>query len=337
MKQKPLQTKPAVPGQTLVSKRRLARNREQAALPLRGGFWAKAIQQRQLLLMSLPIILYVILFFYVPLWGWTMAFQNFKPAKTFSAQEWVGLKWFKFLFADKVFLRTIRNSIAMSFINTSLGFITAILFSLLLNEARKIFFKRTIQTISYLPHFLSWVIVTGLVSNMLAIEDGAVNNVLMALRIIKEPILWLSKPQYFWGVIGGTYVWKEVGWNSIIYLAAMAGIDPAMYEAAEIDGCNRYQKMWHITLPGIKPTIIILLIMSIGHIMDAGFEMQYLLRNGLVQDVSDTIDIYVLMFGLQRSNFSLATAAGLFKNVVNISLIFLANEIAKKAGEERLV
>jgi putative aldouronate transport system permease protein len=337
MKPKSQRTEPAVPGQALVSKRRFARNRGQDALSLWGTFWAKAIQQRQLLLMSLPIILYVILFFYVPLWGWTMAFQNFKPAKTFFAQEWVGLKWFKFLFADKVFLRTIRNSIAMSFINTSLGFITAIVFSLLLNEVRKMFFKRTIQTISYLPHFLSWVIVTGLVSNMLAIEDGVVNNVLMALRITKEPILWLSKPQYFWGVIGGTYVWKEVGWNSIIYLASMAAIDPALYEAAEIDGCNRYQKMWNITLPGIKPTIIILLIMSIGHIMDAGFEMQYLLRNGLVQDVSDTIDIYVLMFGLQRSNYSLATAAGLFKNVVNISLIFLANEIAKKAGEERLV
>ncbi|MBN1648687.1 MAG: sugar ABC transporter permease [Spirochaetales bacterium] len=301
------------------------------------SIFGKMYRQRQLLIMSVPIMLYVILFAYVPLWGWTMAFQNFKPAKSFFQQEWVGLRWFKFLFSDKVFLRTIRNTIAMSFINTTLGFITAIAFALLLNEVKKIFFKRSIQTISYLPHFLSWVIVTGLVANMLAVENGAVNNLLMALHIIKEPVLWLSRPKYFWGIIGVTYVWKEVGWNTIIYLAAIASIDPALYEAAEMDGCNRYRKMWHITLPSIRPTIIILLIMSIGRILDAGFEMQYLLRNGLVQDYSDTIDIYVLMFGLQRSNFSLATAAGLFKNVVNISLIFIANWIAKKTGQERLV
>jgi putative aldouronate transport system permease protein len=297
----------------------------------------KLSRQRQLFFMSFPIILYVILFTYVPLWGWTMAFQNYRPARSFSQQEWAGIKWFKFLFEDQVFLRTIRNTIAMSVINTTLGFITAIGFALLLNEVRKILFKRFIQTISYLPHFLSWVVVTGLVSAMLTTDDGAVNNVFMALGFIKEPILWLAEPNYFWGVIGVTYVWKEVGWNTIIYLAAMAGIDPALYEAADIDGCNRYQKMWRITLPCIKPTIIILLLMSIGRILDAGFEMQYLLRNGLVMDVSDTIDVYVLIFGLNMRNYSLATAAGMFKNVVNVALLFVANEIAKRAGEERLV
>jgi len=287
--------------------------------------------------MSFPLILYVILFTYVPLWGWTMAFQNFRAAKKFSAQEWVGLYWFKFLFADKQFLQTVRNTIVMSVINTSLGFITAIGFALLLNEVKNILFKRAIQTISYLPHFLSWVIVTGLVASMLTTDGGAINSLLMALGLIKEPIFWLADPKKFWGIIGVTYVWKEVGWNTIIYLAAMAGIDPNLYEASDIDGCNRFQKMWRITLPCIKPTIIILLIMSVGHILDAGFEMQYLLRNGLVMDVSDTIDIYVLIFGLNRNNFSLATAAGMFKNVVNIILIFVANEIAKRAGEERLV
>jgi putative aldouronate transport system permease protein len=202
---------------------------------------------------------------------------------------------------------------------------------------KKIAFKRFIQTISYLPHFLSWVIVTGLVSGMLTVEDGAINNLLMALGFIKEPVMWLSKPNYFWGIVGATYVWKEVGWNTIIYLAAIVGIDPMLYEAAEIDGCNRYQKMWHITLQGIKPTVIIMLIMSIGHILDAGFELQYLLRNGLVQDVSDTIDIYVLLYGVQNMSYALATAAGMFKNVVNITFIFAANWIAKRAGEERLI
>ena len=301
------------------------------------SFFFRLSRQRQILYMSLPIILYIILFVYVPLWGWTMAFQRYKPQNSFFKQQWVGLEWFKFLFEDKVFLKTIRNTVAMSVINTSLGFITAIGFALLLNEVRRILFKRAIQTISYLPHFLSWVIVTGLVSSMLTTDNGAVNNALTALGFIKEPVLWLAEPNYFWGIIGVTYVWKEVGWNTIIYLAAIAGIDPNLYEAAEIDGCNRYQKMWRITLPCIKPTIIILLIMSVGHILDAGFELQYLLRNGLVMDVSDTIDIYVLIFGLSRSNYSLATAAGMIKNIVNISLIFIANGIAKRAGEERLI
>lgn len=300
-------------------------------------FFRKLVLQRQLVFMSLPLVLYVILFSYIPLWGWTMAFQNFRPARTFFNQEWAGFRWFIFLFRDQVFLRTIRNSVCMSLINMTLGYITAISFALLLNELRKVLFKRVVQTISYLPHFLSWVIVTGLVSNMLSPDSGAINEVLMALRLIKEPLLWLGIPKYFWGIVGATYVWKEVGWNTIIYLAAIVGIDPTLYEAAEIDGCNRYHKMWHITLPGIKPTIIIMMIMSIGNIMNAGFELQYLLRNGLIQDVSDTIDVFVLVFGFRNNNFSLATAAGMFKNLVNVTLIFIANWIARRAGEERLI
>jgi len=307
------------------------------AKPKQNEFVMKLGRQRQIFFMTFPLILYVILFTYIPLWGWTMAFQNFRASKSFLNQEWVGLYWFKFLFADIQFLRTIRNTIAMSLINTSLGFVTAIVLALLLNEIKNIGFKRFIQTISYLPHFLSWVIVTGLVSMMLTLDNGAVNNLFMSLGFIKAPIQWLAVPKYFWGIVGTTYVWKEVGWNTIIYLAAIAGIDPNLYEAADIDGCNRFQKMWTITLPCIKPTIIILLIMSIGHILEAGFEMQYLLRNGLVMDVSDTIDIYVVIYGMSRNNFSLATAAGMFKNIVNIILIFAANEIAKRAGEERLI
>lgn len=301
------------------------------------SFFQKLLTQKQLFFMSAPLILYVILFSYVPVWGWTMSFQNYKPARSFFAQEWVGLRWFKFLFTDANFLRVLRNTIAMSFINMALGYVTAIAFALLLNEVKHILFKRAVQTISYLPHFLSWVIVTGLVATMLSIENGAINDLLMFLKIIDEPILFLSEPKYFWGIVGLTYVWKEVGWNTIIYLAAIVGIDPTLYEAAEIDGCNRYHKMWYITLPGIKPTIIIMMIMSIGHILDAGFEMQYLLKNGLIQDVAETIDLYVLKYGIESFNYSLATAAGMFKNVVNISLIFIANWLAKRVGEERLI
>jgi putative aldouronate transport system permease protein len=287
--------------------------------------------------MSLPLVMYVLLFSYVPIWGWTMAFQNYKPARTFFNQQWAGLHWFRFLFSDPGFLRVLRNTLAMSLINMSLGYITAIVFALFLNELKNIAFKRVVQTVSYLPHFLSWIIVTGLAASMLSVENGAINDLLISLKIIKEPVLFLSKPEYFWGIVGFTYVWKEVGWNTIIYLAAMAGIDPALYEASEIDGCNRYHKMWYITLPGIKATIIIMMIMSIGHILDAGFELQYLLKNGLIQDVAETIDIYVIKYGIQSFNYSLATAAGMFKNVVNITLIFLANWIAKRAGEARLI
>jgi len=300
-------------------------------------FLQKVISQRQLLFMSLPLILYVLLFAYVPIWGWTMAFQNYKPGRSFFVQNWAGLRWFKFLFSDAAFLRVLRNTLAMSLINMALGYVSAIVFALLLNEIKSIKTKRIVQTVSYLPHFLSWIIVTGLVATMLSVENGAVNDFLMALKLIKEPILFLSEPKYFWGIVGFTYVWKEVGWNTIIYLAAIAGIDPALYEAAEIDGCNRYHKMWYITLPGIKPTIIILLIMSIGHVLDAGFEMQYLLQNGLIQDVAETIDIYVLRYGIENFNYSLATAAGMFKNIVNVLLIFFANWMAKRFGEERLV
>jgi len=309
-------------------------------MPLINGektFFQKLLTQRQLFFMSAPIVAYVVLFAYVPLAGWTMAFQNYKPALSFSQQEWVGLKWFVYLFKEPEFLRALRNTIAMSFINMALGYVTAIALALMLNELKSVLFKRTVQTISYLPHFLSWVIVTGLVAGVLSVEGGILNDFLLALRLIKEPIPWLGNPQYFWGIIGLTYVWKEVGWNTIIYLAAITAIDPTLYEAASIDGCGRFKKMWFITLPGIKTTIIVLMIMSIGNILNAGFELQYLLRNGQVQEVSDTIDIFVMIFGFRHRNYALATAAGIFKNVVNISILFLANFMAKRMGEERLI
>ncbi|MGP0584515.1 ABC transporter permease [Paenibacillus timonensis] len=298
--------------------------------------WSLVKSQRQLIFMSVPLLAYIILFAYYPVWGWTMAFQNYKPARSFAQQEWIGFKQFKFLFTDDSFLRVLRNTVAMGFINLVLGFVTAIILALLLNEIKKIFWKRTVQTISYLPHFLSWIIVTGIVATSLA-SDGIVNDVLMKLHLIKEPILWLSEGKYFWGVVGASHVWKEVGWNTIIYLAAMAAIDPALYEAADIDGASRYRKMFHVTLPGIKPTIVILLIMSIGHILEAGFEVQYLLGNGLVVDWAETIDIFVLKYGIAQGNYSLATAGGIFKTVVSITMLLLANWMAKRLGEERLL
>ncbi|GGF76042.1 sugar ABC transporter permease [Paenibacillus albidus] len=298
--------------------------------------WAIIKDQRQLIYMSVPLLAYIIVFAYLPVWGWTMAFQDYKPARSFSQQDWVGFKHFQFLFTDDNFLRVLRNTLAMSVINLILGFTTAIVLALLLNEIKKMFWKRTVQTISYLPHFLSWIIVTGIVATSLA-SDGIINDLLMKLHLIDQPIMWLSEGKYFWGVVGASHVWKEVGWNTIIYLAAMASIDPALYEAADIDGANRYQKMWNVTLPGIKATIVILLIMSIGHILEAGFEVQYLLGNGLVVDWSETIDIFVLKYGIAQGNYSLATAGGIFKSVVSITMLLFANWTAKRLGEERLL
>ncbi|WP_232016563.1 ABC transporter permease [Paenibacillus baekrokdamisoli] len=300
--------------------------------------WRRMVSQKQLIFMSFPLLIYVIIFNYVPIWGWLMAFQQYQPGHSIFDQKWVGLDQFRFLFQDDGFVRVLRNTISMSLISLVLGFMTAIGFAILLNEIKKTFLKRAIQTISYLPHFLSWVIVTGIVSTSLSTEDGIVNIVLMKLHLIDTPILWLGEGKYFWGIVGAANVWKEVGWNAIIYLAAIASIDPALYEAADIDGASRIRKILHITLPGIKPVIIILLILNIGWMLNGGgFEVQYFLGNGQVSDYSETIDIFVLKYGLKIGNYSLGTAAGIFKTVVSIILLFMANRIAKRLGEEKLI
>ncbi|WEK56252.1 MAG: ABC transporter permease subunit [Candidatus Cohnella colombiensis] len=296
------------------------------------------VRQRQLIFMSFPMLIYVLVFAYFPIWGWLMAFQKYKPGFDIFDQKWVGFYQFRFLFEDESFIRVLRNTIAMSVITLVLSFVTAIGLALLLNEIKRTGIKRIIQTISYLPHFLSWIIVTGLVATSLSTQDGIVNIVLMKLHLIKEPILWLGEGKYFWGIVGASNVWKEVGWNTIIYLAAIASVSPSLYEAAEIDGAGRYRKMMHITLPGIKPVIVILLILNIGWILNGGgFEIQYFLGNGQVLDWSETIDIFVLKYGLKIGNYSLGVAAGIFKTVVSIVLLIIANSIAKRLGEERLI
>lgn len=305
--------------------------------------WSTIVAQRELIIMSIPLLLYKILFSYVPVIGWTMAFQNYKPArKSFFNQEWVGFDNFVKLFTGingERFLRDLRNTIGQSFLTLIIGYLGSISLALLLNEVKNVKFKKIVQNITYMPHFLSWIIVAGLVSTMLAIptSGGIINDVLIRLGLIKEPIMFLSEPKYFWWIVAFSNLWKEMGWNTIIYLAAMTAIDPTLYEAAVIDGANRYQKMWHITLPGIKSTIVVLLIMNVGHILQAGFEIQYFLGNGLVVERAEIIDIFVLRYGIQMGNYSLATAAGIFKTVVSVILISIANFIAGRLGEEKLI
>jgi putative aldouronate transport system permease protein len=301
-------------------------------------FQKKLLSQWELVLMSVPLLIYKFVFSYVPLSGWLMAFQNYKLGiKSMFDQEWVGLKHFIYLFQSARFLRDVRNTLAMSFLNLITGYVCAIVLALLINEVRNLPFKKLVQNISYLPHFLSWIIVAGLVSMALSTEGGIINEVLLVLGVIDRPILFLANKNYFWWIVMFSNLWKEVGWSTIIYLAAMTAIDPTLYEAAIIDGANRYQKMWHITLPGIKPTIAILLIMSTGYLLEAGFEIQYFLGNGLVVEMSETIDIFVLRYGMQQGNYSLSTVASILKTIVSIILVTASNTVAGKLGEEKLI
>ncbi|MFA9557077.1 ABC transporter permease [Evansella sp. AB-rgal1] len=299
-------------------------------------FIKKCGEQKALLLMSVPFLIWLFIFRYVPLAGWAMAFQDFRPARPLLEQEWAGFKHFIFLFTDPRFFEVLRNTLAMSLINLVLGFVTAIGLAILLNELRNLAFKRVVQTISYMPHFLSWVVAAGLVSAVLSVESGIINIILNNLGIIKNNIMWLGVGEYFWGIIGAADVWKNVGWNTIIYLAAITMIDTEQYEAAEIDGASRLQRIWYITLPGMKPVIIILLIMNLGYILESGFEAQYLLMNPMNMDFAENLDIFVLRYGINMGNFSLATAAGIFKTVVSFIFLFSANHIAKRMGEARL-
>ena len=294
---------------------------------------AEIKRQSILLIIAGLYVIYGIVFYYLPLLGWIMAFQNYKPRDGLFGSEFVGLKWFKFLFEDKTFLRVLRNTLAMGVINLVATTITAIGFAILLSEVRNVLGKKIVQTISYLPHFLSWIVVTSIVRDAFATK-GMINELLLNLHIIKTPISYFMETKYFWPIVAISNVWKETGWNAIIYLATITAIDPSLYEAAAMDGAGRWQKIKNITLPGIRSTIIILLIMNIGNVINAGFEIQYLLGLGVLLPVSQTIDIYVLNYGM--SNFSLGTAAGIFKTFVSMILIFTFNYIAKKTGDERL-
>ena len=312
---------------------------ETLAVPNRKkGFFRTLGGQWQLMVMSVPMLLYVLLFNYGPLWGWLTAFQDYQPKLGLAGSKWVGLDNFKFLFGREDFILSIRNTLAMSLINLVFGTISSILLAVLLNEVRNRSFKRTVQTVTYLPHFLSMVIVVGMAQNIFS-SNGIINELLLKLRLVNQPVFFLGKGEYFWWLVGVINVWKEVGWNTIIYIAAMTSIDPSLYEAASIDGAGRFQRILHVTLPGIKSTFVILLIMNIGHLMEAGFEIQYLMRSGLTMKYSDTIDVFALLysFGSSRPHYAYGVAAGMFKSVVGIILLFIANMTAKALDENTLI
>ena len=297
--------------------------------------WKEFKRQKVLMFWAAIFVIYGVIFYYLPLGGWVIAFQNYKPALGMFKSKFVGFQKFQQLFSDSSFLEVIRNTLAMGVINLVLTFVAAIVFAILLNEIRMKFAKKAVQTISYLPHFLSWIVVTGILRDILS-GTGIVNELLMKAGATDQAINFFANPDYFWWIVGFSNVWKETGWNAIIYLAAITAIDPSLYEAAAIDGAGRWAKIRHIILPGIRPTVMILLLMNVGNVLNAGFEIQYLLGNGLVQSVSQTIDIYVLKWGISQGDYAIGTAAGIFKSFVSIVLIVLANQFAKRTGDERL-
>jgi putative aldouronate transport system permease protein len=292
-------------------------------------------EQRYLLLLSLPFVVWLLVFKYIPLAGWAMAFQDFKPHLGIFDQTWVGLKHFRDLFKAPMFYQALQNTLGMSLLGLVFGFVTSIGFALFLNELRFLTFKRFTQTVSYLPHFVSWVVTANIVTSMLSVS-GPVNELLLFLGIVSTPINFMGKPEFFWFLVTFADMWKEMGWSAIIYLAAMTGIDSQIYEAAEIDGVNRLQKIWYVTLPGISATIIILLVLSIGNIINIGFEKQMLLGNAVTATKALVLDKYALDFGIGLFRYSYGTAIGIFKSVVSIGLLFLANYLAKRSGRGKL-
>ncbi|REK69383.1 ABC transporter permease [Paenibacillus paeoniae] len=294
-------------------------------------FW----KQIDVQLMVFPGILLVFVFSYIPMYGVLTAFMDYNvfTAHRIFENPWVGFKHFEAFFNAPNFDQIMRNTIVISLLKFFIGFPAPIVLALMLNEVRHMVFKRIVQTITYLPHFMSWVIVGGLVMSLLSTDNGSVNILLKGIGAIDEPINFLSLKEYFWTILISTNVWKEIGFASIVYLAAIAGVDPHMYEAAEIDGASKLKQIFHITIPSIMPVIIIFMILAMGSLLNAGFEdILILASNPILRPVSDVLDVYVYRIGLQNQRYSFAVAIGLFKAVISVGLLTMANYLARKAG-----
>ena len=287
-----------------------------------------------LYLMLVPGIAFFILFRYIPLFGSVIAFQDYNIFKGISDSSWVGMKWFNQMFTFPNFTRLLSNTLIISFYQLIFAFPAPIILACLLNEFRRTAIKRWVQTIIYLPHFLSWTIIFALVYSILSTQSGLLNHYLVQMGF--EPINFLEKSGYFRTMIISTGMWKEMGWSTIIYLAALAGISPALYEAATVDGAGRWRQFLHITIPGLLPATMILLLLKIGHILDTGFEQIYVFLTPATYAVGDVIDTYTYRAGLLNGQYSFATAIGLFKSVVGFLMLIVANRISKSTTGESL-
>ncbi len=293
--------------------------------------------QWQLQSMVIPGIIFIFIFSYIPMYGVTIAFKDYNFFDGIFGSPWAGMKHFKTFFSEPQIGLIFKNTIGISMLKTLFGFPGPIIFALLLNELVSLRFKKVVQCISYLPHFVSLVVVVGMITKFTSANGGLINDILVGLHLIDEPVSWLSKPEYFWAILIILHVWKGIGWGSIIYCAAISGVDQSLYEAATIDGAGRFRKMWSVTIPGILPVVVIYMIFAIsGMFTGSGFDDIYLLRNPMTYDVAETISTYSYTMGLSNGRYSFATAIGLFTSIVSITLMIITNYISKKVTENSL-
>ncbi|MFC5450957.1 ABC transporter permease [Paenibacillus aestuarii] len=307
--------------------------RQRAVTTTRSSELSKRLwKNKWIYVMLLPGVLYFLVFKYIPMYGLVISFQDYKPFKGISGSEWVGFEHFQRLFTEPDFLQILGNTLILFVMNLLFYFPIPIILALMLNEVKGDLFKKTFQTIVYLPHFMSWVIIVSITFVMLTMDGGVVNDLLEYFGL--EKVNFLLAPEWFRPVYILQVIWREAGWGTIIYLAAIASIDPQLYEAARMDGAGRFRQMWHITLPAIRSVIIVLLILKIGAVLDLGFEHVYLLLNSMNRNVAEIIDTYVYTAGLKQGQFSYSTAIGFFKSFIGLILVMMVNRISKKMGEE---
>ncbi len=306
-----------------------ARPRAKRSASLIGQWLRREIRQHGLLyLMVLPGIIFFLIFRYFPMYGAVIAFKDYQVLQGFTGSEWVGFKHFRTIFSSPFFYNVLGNTLLISLYKLLFGLPAAVLLALLLNEVRIAWFKRLVQTVTYLPHFLSWVVVFGVLMATLSPSSGLLNKGLVALG--GQPINFLASPQWFRSVLVLSDIWKDLGWSTIIYLAALTGISPTLYEAAVVDGASRLQRIRYITLPGILPVIVLVTLLRIGSLLSAGFEQVFVLYNPSVYSVADIIDTWVYRQGIQGFQFSVAAAVGLFKGAVGALLLIAANWLSKR-------
>nr|WP_246354171.1 sugar ABC transporter permease [Paenibacillus phytohabitans] len=299
----------------------------------RGNAFLTAVKKYKLLyLMILPGLVYFIIFKYMPMGGLVIAFQDYQPFLGITGSPWVGFKHFIRLFTEPTFIMLLRNTLVLFALNIVIFFPLPIIVALMLNELKHRHLKNWIQTIIYIPHFMSWVIIVSITYVFMTLDGGLINELIASMGF--EKISFLTSPEWLRTIYIGQIIWKEIGWSTIIYLAAITVVDPQLYEAAEMDGAARLRKTWHVTLPAIRPVIITLLILKIGSTLDLGFEHMYLLLNSLNREVAEIFDTYIYTAGLKNGQLSFSTTVGLFKGVVGLILVMASNKLAKKMGED---
>lgn len=300
----------------------------------RNSPWSKIKKNKFLYILFIPVIIYYVVFKYLPMFGIIIAFKDYNVYKGVLASPWVGLEYFRQFFNSTFFVRLLRNTLMINLYDLVFAFPAPIILALLFNELSNGWFKKSVQTISYLPHFISTVIIVSIFVEFLSPQTGVVNHILG--RFGKEPIYFLATPKYFWGLYTGMNIWRGVGWGTIVYLAALTGVDPELYEACIVDGGGRLRQTWHITLPAISPTIIIMLIFRVGNLLSVGYESIILMYNPTIYETADVISTFVYRRGLLEADYSFSAAVGLFQSVIGLVLITATNYISRRVSETSL-